>query len=100
MRKLLSEPSACLAKEFPIERVFTETATSRTPVLISLQVRLHLSMRRASICLRLTLSPLGAARVTIPPPPPQTKTSKLKISALTDVITISNVPVNTDEGGQ
>lgn len=31
---------------------------------------------------------------------PSTKTSKLEISVLTDVITIFNMPVNTDEGGQ
>lgn len=50
----------------------------------------------ASICLFLTISPLATAgSQTL-----KKKTSKLKISVLTDVITNFNMPVNIDEGEQ
>lgn len=64
-------------------------------VLISVQMWLHL------LCVCQGLSPfdffprlaqLGYRHLK--------KTSKLKITVLTNVITILNMPVNTDEGGQ
>lgn len=56
----------------------------------------YTSLPAARICLLLSTLLLATAGVQTL----KKKTSKLKISALTNVITIFNMPVNIDEGEQ